>query len=64
MKKFYRVELFYNWHTGFEVKANTPEEAWEIVRKRPWSDLVKDFNTDDLDFDTYSVFDENGDCLL
>lgn len=60
----YRVEVFYNWHTGFEVDANTPEEAWAEVRKRPWSDFVEDFSTDDLDFDTYEVFDENGDCVL
>lgn len=63
MKK-YRVEVFYNWHTGFEVEADTPEEAWEKVRKRPWSDFVEDFDVNDLDFDFYTVYNENGEEVL
>ena len=55
MKK-YRVEMFYNWHTGIEVEAETPEEAEEKANETPWEKIVEDFDTDDLEYDNHEVY--------
>lgn len=63
MKK-YTVEMWYNYHTGIEVEAESPEDAWRQVQSMPFKDIIEGFSVSDLDFDTYDVYDEEGECVL
>ena len=54
--KEYTVRLWYTWYKDIDVEAENPEEAEEKANETPWEDIVKDFDTDDFEYDTTEIF--------
>lgn len=55
-KKKYCVRLWYTWYDDIEVEAESAEEAEAIANEKPWEEIVEDFSTSDLEFDTTEIF--------